>query len=56
MSGTHPVTIPNPPKVVKPYIFGYGVKVMSIVQGGVQCQQHWRRVHAVRGVAGVHTS
>jgi hypothetical protein len=40
MSGTEPVTMPNPPEVTK-LVCGYCVKGMSVVQGAVPCQQHW---------------
>jgi hypothetical protein len=45
-------TLPKQPKLV----CGYCVKGMSVVQGAVPCQQQWYQEHAIRGVAGVHTS
>jgi hypothetical protein len=59
MSGIQPVTMPNPPKVINVFeIFecGYGVKGEPVVPCAVPFQQHWHQVHAIRGVAGVHTS
>jgi hypothetical protein len=29
---------------------------MLVVQGAVPCQLNWHQVHAIKGVAGVHTS
>jgi hypothetical protein len=56
MSGIQPVTMPNPPKVINTCTWLYGVKWLSVVQGAVPCQQRWHKVHAIRGVVGVHTS
>jgi hypothetical protein len=59
MSGIQPVPTPNPPKVINTCVIntcGYGVKGLSVVQAPVPCQQHWHRVHVIRGVAGVHAS
>jgi hypothetical protein len=38
------------------FVYGYGVKGVSVVQAAVPCQQHPHQVHAIRGVPGVHTS
>jgi hypothetical protein len=50
-----PLPCPTLPKYQK-LVCGYCVKGMSVVQGAVSCQQHWYQDHAIRGVAGVHTS
>jgi hypothetical protein len=54
MSGIEPVTMPNPPEVTKTCMW-------LLCEGDVGCtrccaMQHWYQDHAIRGVAGVHTS
>jgi hypothetical protein len=45
----------KPGHAVRPCFFPF-VKGLSVVQGAVPCQKRCGHVHAIRGVAGVHTS
>jgi hypothetical protein len=56
MFGIQPVTMPHPPPKQTTLVCVYGVKGLLVVQGAVPCQQNWYQVHAIRGVACVHTS